>query len=47
MIGARHWTWSAQMQMNSPQMKNIIKSRDNGPKKPCVATIRMISANNM
>jgi hypothetical protein len=27
--------------MNSPQMKNIItKSRDNGPKKPCMATIR-------
>ena len=34
MIGAHHWTLSAQMQMNSSQMKNIItKSRDNGPKK--------------
>jgi len=35
-------------QMNSPQMKNIMtKSRDNGPKKPCMAAIRMTSANNM
>ena len=31
-----------------PQMKNIItKSRDNAPKKPCMAAIRMTSANNM
>jgi len=29
-------------------MKNIItKSRDNGPKKPCMAAILMTSANNM
>jgi hypothetical protein len=25
----------------------ITKSRDNGPKKPCMTTIRMTSANNM
>ena len=48
MIDAHHWTWSTQMQMNFPQMKNIItKSRDNGPTKPCMAAIRKTSANNM
>jgi hypothetical protein len=37
-----------QMNMNSPQMKNIpMKSKDSGPKKPYTADTCMTLANNM
>ena len=47
-IDIHSWIYFVQMEMNSPQTKNLItKSKGKGSKKPYTAEIRMTSANDM